>query len=169
MPKLSAVSALKASWRASMTASGLISSRCSFSASTFTCPTVAAVAISWRLMFEGHTQSWSTIVIWLTPERTSPSTHQLPTPPTPNTMTRGSARRAAHSSPTSRRVRDEKSIITSCFSLNVRQRITPRRCPCQAALRRRPVRRRRQPASRPACAGSLPVCPSARRPSPPAA
>ena len=71
-----------------MSASGLMVRSRALSASTFTCPTVSVVAMSWRLMLVSHTESESTRVMWRMPVRTRLSAHQLPTPPTPNTMTR---------------------------------------------------------------------------------
>ena len=63
-------------------------SRRSFRASTFTCPTVFEVAISWRLILVMQTRSESTIVRCVIPERTRLSAHHEPTPPTPKMITR---------------------------------------------------------------------------------
>lgn len=113
-----AVSALNAIKRASTSASGLMSSSLSRSTSTFGLPTVDVVAMSCRLMFDGHTRSGSTMVICLTPERTSASTHQLPTPPTPNTMTRVAHSLSVASSPSSSRVLDKSLFIINNHIIN---------------------------------------------------
>ena len=65
-----------------------MSSNRRFITSTFSPSMVDEVARSCRLMFVMHTLSASTSVMSHIPERTSDSAHQLPTPPTPNTMTR---------------------------------------------------------------------------------
>ena len=77
---------------------------CFFRTSTFGLPMVWVVAISCRLIFDAHTTSLSTIVRCWIPERTKPSAHHDPTPPTPNKTTRTLAIACMPSRPMSRSV-----------------------------------------------------------------
>ena len=86
--KLSAVSVLKVRCMAVTEVLGLMSCSRWRRASTFGLPMVDVVAGSCLFMLLAHIQSGSTMVRLPIPVRTNASAHQLPTPPTPKSMTR---------------------------------------------------------------------------------
>ena len=96
-----------------ISALGLMDRSRSCSTVVLACPMVRVVAISWRLILEMLTQSKSTMVRCMIPERINDSAHHEPTPPTPNRMTRCAAMSCIMSSPISSSLRWSMSLVVN--------------------------------------------------------